>query len=58
MNKLYKFDKFERWLSKNYPELLCEYERGADRGNIDIVALDFGFYHLYYKGRLLGTLIS
>ena len=51
-------DKFERWLKKFKPEYLKYYERGHDKGEIDIVQVEDNIYHLYYKDELLGTYIS
>jgi hypothetical protein len=61
MSNPYLKDKFERWLIRFRPELLCEYERGYDRGNIEIHLVDceqFRAYHLYHEGKLLGTLLE
>lgn len=54
------YDKFQRWLKKFRPEYFKYYEKGYDRGDIDIVQCtsDSRFYHLYYDGKLLGTLVE
>lgn len=51
-------DKFERWLEKFHPEHLGDYERGVDKGDIDIVETSYGWFHLYIDGKLLGTLVT
>jgi hypothetical protein len=51
------YDKFQRWLAKFKPQYLSKYKKGYDQGEIDIMKISWG-YHLYYKGKLLGTLIE
>ncbi|MFP4457566.1 MAG: hypothetical protein ACLFPS_07895 [Clostridia bacterium] len=55
-----ELDKFERWLLRFKPEYFKYYEKGYDKGEIIIRQCDSDgrFYHLYYKGKLLGTLVD
>lgn len=51
------YDKFQRWLVRFKPNYLKYYKKGYGQGEIGIQEISWG-YHLWYKGKLLGTLLD